>query len=184
LGIRKKGFIVHVKSGDRRSCAVGRKASEWRLTCLPYQGEPPTLDYHAAHHKALAPHVDPNEKFLTPELEERTLPKRAAFSNANHQAEDEGNLTGIDGGAQPAPTIVSLQRDQLSQAIENVDGAYNRINPANGTRLSLQWDELEPAKLPWRRPAYLPKSARMRLDQRALSCHCEPSQIAFNRVAK
>ena len=120
LGLRKKGFIVSLKSGDRRSGAKGRKAAEWRLTFLPFKGEPPTLDYRAAHYKALSPDLDPNEKFLTPELEERTMPPRAPFSNAPYQSEDDVHQAGIASWA-PAPFLVSPQRDKCSQVIENIE---------------------------------------------------------------
>jgi hypothetical protein len=167
LGLRKKGFIVCLKSGDRRSGAKGRKATEWRLTFLPYQGEPPTLDYRAAHYKVLPPDLDPNEKFLTPELEERTMPPRASLSNAPHQSDDEVRQAGIASWAQPAPFLVSPQRDKCSQVIENIEVEW-------GSHLSRQRDtafvppagQIEPAtsdaELIWATTANPPSNALAR----------------------
>ena len=173
LGLRKKGFIVSLKSGDRRSGAKGRKATEWRLTFLPFKGEPPTLDYRAAHYKALPPDLDPNEKFLTPELEERTMPPRPPFSNASSRTDDDVHQAEIASWAPPAPFLVSPQRDKCSQVIENIEvDGDSHLSRQRDTAFVPPAGQIEPVKsdaeLIWATTANPPSNALAQAVRRVL----------------
>jgi hypothetical protein len=48
--LEKKGFIKNRLRGYANSRE--RISSGWSLTCLPYQGDPPTCDYNRIHDKA------------------------------------------------------------------------------------------------------------------------------------
>jgi DNA-binding transcriptional ArsR family regulator len=132
--LRKRGFIRLERDGERRHGAKGGIASGWSLTCLPYRGDPPTCEYNRAHWKA----VDK----IAPS------PPETAFSNAERRTEDEGNLTGIDGGrAQPAPYIQPASGPNIQKLLEilkkkalseegGLDRQRSNIGPVAGSRKS------------------------------------------------
>lgn len=67
LSLRKKGFIACVRSGDRRRANPTGIASEYRVTCLSYQGAPPTSEYNRIYWKAVDQGVLKGMKFTLSE---------------------------------------------------------------------------------------------------------------------
>jgi hypothetical protein len=67
--LEKKGFIVSKGRGFKRGLV--KIASQWRITCLPYQGEAPTRDYVRTYYKGQDKLADDakGQPFFTPELE-------------------------------------------------------------------------------------------------------------------
>jgi hypothetical protein len=134
MALRERGFLILARSGARRSGSAAGIAAGWRITCLPYRGDPPTCEYNRIHWKA----VDKKAP-AAPET---------AFSNAERRTEDEGNLTEIDGGrAQPAPyrqpagglnIQKMLKRLEKRAATEKEVSARQRadIGPLAGSRKS------------------------------------------------
>jgi hypothetical protein len=171
-GLQKKGFIVLIRPGDQRRSARGRKASEWRLTFLPYQGKPPTREYRIAHDKALAPNVDPHEPFITEEMEgrlNRFFPNASAEEGDVRQAEIVGEAA-ASGPLSVSPAILN------SQAIEIIEGGSDQFNITHDTKSApfcinhdTKSDALPPglAALKWSPP---------RLD---LPCVVWPVDVAF-----
>lgn len=70
--LKRRGFIVNVRRGLKRGNQ--KVASEWRLTCLPFQGVPPTCDYQKVYDRAKRQEIAAavkGERFFTPEMERR-----------------------------------------------------------------------------------------------------------------
>jgi hypothetical protein len=53
LSLRKRGFIAIVNPDKTWRGATAGVAAEYRITCLPYQGEPPSAEYNLLHWKAV-----------------------------------------------------------------------------------------------------------------------------------
>ena len=84
------GFIVCVRRGRPTGRGQGL-ASEWRITCLPFQGEWPTCDYARIYdraHNREAFDDRGDEKFLTPELEAQWRRTEARYARGACDPED------------------------------------------------------------------------------------------------
>jgi len=127
--LKKKGFLVLVKTGERRRGVKASAASEYRITCLPYQGEPPTCDYHLVYCKDLnrkqAALIKRGVKFLTPELEAIWVgntagadleashdPSQGLLSSRSHNRGDNRELL------QDFPLYMSVLPDDHSEHVE------------------------------------------------------------------
>jgi hypothetical protein len=75
------GFLVRIERGEKHQ----RRgfSSSWRITCLPFQGEPPTCDYNRifdrAHNRKVADSRKGETKFFTPEMDAESVPPAARF---------------------------------------------------------------------------------------------------------
>jgi hypothetical protein len=146
-GLRNKGFIVLMKPGDRTSLERGRKAAEWRLTFLPYQGKTPTHEYRRIHDKALGHGVDPHESFITAEMEGRLYHRRPGPAYdvpeaeplpvflPNVPAEERGERHAeIVSGAAASGLLSVTPMILNSQAIEIIEGGSDRFNITHDTK--------------------------------------------------
>jgi hypothetical protein len=130
LGLRKKGFIVIVKSGVRRRGAAAGLASEYLVTCLPYQGELPTADYNRLHWKAF-------DK-IAPAFPEASLSNAPARTSAYMAFTSERVIHKLL--KEQEKNIVSGKSGMLHQRIDSEPiSVHQRI-------------EHKPAKLTWSKP--------------------------------
>jgi hypothetical protein len=146
LGLRKKGFIVIVKSGVRRRGAAAGLASEYLVTCLPYQGELPTADYNRLHWKAF-------DK-LAPAFPEASLSNAPA--RTSETASESPELGAADSkSAYMAFTservIHKLLKEQEKNIVSGKSGMLHQRIDSEPISVH-QRIEHKPAKLPWSKP--------------------------------
>jgi hypothetical protein len=128
LSLRKKGFLAIIRSGERRRGATGGMATEWRVTCLPYQGDPPTADYNFTHWKA----VD----------QSAPLPLETSSSNAPARASETASESSELGtGDSKSP----LKHPPSGTNIQNLLKQKGKNIVSGKSGMSLQRDNIVPA---------------------------------------
>jgi hypothetical protein len=132
LGLRQKGFIVLIKSGERRRGTTAGLASEWRVTCLPYQGEPPTADYNRLYWKAQDKLTQPVPKTPFSNASARTFETASEYSEEG-TADSKSAYMAFTG---ETPIEKSLIQQEKNSAFEKSGMFHQRSNiysPANRT---------------------------------------------------
>jgi hypothetical protein len=145
LGLRKKGLIAIVNPDKTWRGATAGIAAEYRITCLPYQGEPPSAEYNLLHWKA----VDASAP-TPPETSLSDAPRRTfgTASDGPERGTANGRFAHMSppSGTVPCKPLKSLEENVSKSGRAEFEPSHQRdatIPPAGRP---------DAAKLRWGRP--------------------------------
>jgi hypothetical protein len=145
LGLRKKGFIAIVNPDKTWRGATAGIAAEYRITCLPYQRDPPTADYNRLHWKAVDQSAPPPLESSLSNAPSRMF-ETASFGPERGTANGKFAPMSPPNGTVPRKPLKSLDENMAKSGqteFEPSPQGDGTVPPAGRS---------EPAKLRWGKP--------------------------------